>query len=60
MKGIKEKDDFPEYQSILKNLKQQFEDITSRYADNEKLLAALEADTKAREARVRKMERELK
>ena len=57
MKGIKEEDDFPEYQSILKNLKQQMEDIEDRYHDSEKVLADLEADTKQRKKRIKELER---
>ncbi len=57
MKGIKEEDDFPEYQSILKNLKQQFEDIEDRWEEGEKVLAKLKADTEARKARIRELEK---
>lgn len=57
MKGIKEEDDFPEYQSILKNLKQQLEDIEARYDESEKVLAKLDADTKARQQRIRELEK---
>ena len=57
MSGIKEEEDFPEYQSILKNLKQTFEDIESRYDESEKVLADLKADTRAREARIRELEK---
>ena len=57
MSGIKEEDDFPEYQSILKNLKQQFEDIEDRYDEGEKVLAKLKADTEARKARIRELEK---
>jgi uncharacterized membrane protein len=57
MKGIKEEDDFPEYQSILQNLKQQFEDIQDRYEEGEKVLAKLKADTEARKTRIRKLEK---
>jgi len=57
MSGIKEEEDFPEYQSILKNLKQQFEDIEDRYDEGEKVLAKLKADTEARKARIRELEK---
>jgi len=57
MSGIKEEDDFPEYQSILKNLKQQLEDIESRYEEGEEILAKLKADTEARKQRVRELEK---
>lgn len=57
MQGIKEEDDFPEYQSILKNLKQTFEDIEDRWEEGERVLADLKADTEARKARIRKLER---
>lgn len=57
MTGIKEEDDFPEYQSILMNLKQQFEDIEDRYEESEKVLAKLKADTEARKLRIRELEK---
>jgi hypothetical protein len=57
MKGIKEEDDFPEYQSILKNLKQQFEDIEARYEESEKVLAQAKEEEKRLKRRVKALSR---
>jgi len=57
MKGISQEEDYPEYQSILKNIKQQLEDIQDRYAESEKVLKQQEADNKRLEKRVRALKR---
>ena len=57
MQGIKEEDDFPEYQSILKNLKQQFEDIEARYEESEKVLAQAKEEEKRLKRRVKALSR---
>ncbi len=57
MKGISREEDYPEYQSILKNIKQQLEDIQDRYAESEKAIKALKADTERRKKRIRELEK---
>ncbi len=57
MKGISREEDYPEYQSILKNIKQQLEDIQDRYAEGEKVLAQAKKEDAALAKRVRALKR---
>ena len=52
MSGIKEEEDFPEYQSILQNLQKTFARIESEYDSGQKTLDNLRKDQLERQKRI--------
>ena len=56
MSGIKEEEDFPEYQSILQNLQKTFDRIEREYDDGQKVLDDLRKDQAERASRIKELD----
>ena len=54
MQGIKQEEDFPEYQSILKNLKTTFEDIEDKWDEGEEVLSRMAKERDEIDKRIKK------
>lgn len=56
MSGIKEEEDFPEYQSILQNLQKTFDRIEREYDAGQKVLDDLRKDQAERANRIKELD----